>query len=619
MTLNSNRLTKFDSAHTDELHLRLQHVQGQTMKLCWQDCSDSSDSQLPVSAAAFWQLPAFASIFNAVKTSDSCLQTVKTGRQRTIFCWRNASNSCYIKRYHLPDAFEKIKRVLSGCQAQKEWHDIQAVIATGIPTSRPLWWGEYVDGPAQGVSFLALTSIDDATALKDLLQQTLWNNSVELRHSVLQQLAEITARLHNHAVFHRDLHAENFLWQSTSHAGQTPGRLFLIDLKGITRHKSLSLQQIKLNLGQIYYSIGRELSEYDCRVFWEHYWENLNPNFQQLLISSAAHIKHASAAEAVLQMLIPAFRAHVEQSLQVADRKWSRGNRRLIILQQSAKTCRGLAKYGKHHLQQLMQSPQTVLNNAISCDWVKQSSSRSIAQMKLPVTDGHIEHVYVKQMEMSIVKSWFPQWGKQYQPVRQCWEMGHALLRRKIPTPTPEWMIESRNGWKYQGILATQALPESVALSAYLEVYLPDWPITQTENWIVRYSAPIALSLATLHQSRFDHRDLKSNNILVSRDSNATAYWLIDLDAMRKWPISLPESRRIQNLARLAFDAEKSPAIRQTHLLRFLKAYLRQSAGYDYSDADWKRVWKLIAVRICSLSVRKEKRQSPSPAIRRVA
>ena len=89
----------------------------------------------------------------------------------------------------------------------------------------------------------------------------------------------------------------------------------------------------------------------------------------------------------------------------------------------------------------------------------------------------------------------------------------------------------------------------------------------KARHWLRRYSLQLARQIGTLHSFGFDHRDLKASNILVSEDPEETQTWLLDLDAVRRWPW-LPLQRSVQNLARLNVSSLNKPMIHNSDRLR---------------------------------------------------
>jgi serine/threonine protein kinase len=111
----------------------------------------------------------------------------------------------------------------------------------------------------------------------------------------------------------------------------------------------------------------------------------------------------------------------------------------------------------------------------------------------------------------------------------------------------------------------------------------------------------LARQLRRLHDSGFDHRDLKFPNLLISANPGDARVWLLDLDAVRWWPW-LPRFRAGQNLARLNVSSLLVPGIRPVDRLRFLKWYLGGA-----SKPDWKPWWRAVT-RISLLKIARNQR-----------
>jgi hypothetical protein len=132
-------------------------------------------------------------------------------------------------------------------------------------------------------------------------------------------------------------------------------------------------------------------------------------------------------------------------------------------------------------------------------------------------------------------------------------------------------------------------LPDTRTVADFLLQVWPNLDRLQQRRWRNRMLTHLAGQLQRLHASRFDHRDLKFQNILVSGDAESIACWLLDLDAVRRWPIRLPRSRAVQNIARLNASTTLYRMFSIADRLRFLKTYLGSSFARD-----WKWWWRQI-------------------------
>ncbi|MFH5802998.1 lipopolysaccharide kinase InaA family protein [Alienimonas sp. DA493] len=125
---------------------------------------------------------------------------------------------------------------------------------------------------------------------------------------------------------------------------------------------------------------------------------------------------------------------------------------------------------------------------------------------------------------------------------------------------------------------------------------LADLPEADRLRIAGRYAAAVGETLGRLHAAGASHRDLKPNNVLVTRLAPAggagrgagreepVRAWVIDLDAV-SFPPRLTERRRRRDLARLRRGLPNVPRIA---LVRFLKAYA--AAADPGSPGRWREL-----------------------------
>jgi len=119
----------------------------------------------------------------------------------------------YLKRYRKPPLIEQLRRIrecgLRSSRAWREMHFIKRLSLLGIPTLRGVAFGQKMKGPLEKCSF-AISEEIKGCSLEKRAEQALadgsavpsWTN----RRDIIHQLALITARLHRHGLFHRDLY-----------------------------------------------------------------------------------------------------------------------------------------------------------------------------------------------------------------------------------------------------------------------------------------------------------------------------------------------------------------------------------------------------------------------------
>lgn len=102
------------------------------------------------------------------------------------------------------------------------------------------------------------------------------------------------------------------------------------------------------------------------------------------------------------------------------------------------------------------------------------------------------------------------------------------------------------------------------------------------------FIAAIARLFAELHRAGIYHGDLKDANVLVRREGDAMACFLLDVEHVRRGR-SVPRRRRVKNLVQLHRTLGRLATAREN--LLFLRAYLGdQGCSRSVRRAWWRRV-----------------------------
>jgi len=176
----------------------------------------------------------------------------------------------YLKRYLRPPFREQLRRLWRHGRKRGtggiEARFIRRLTTLGIPTMRTIAYGQEISGLFERRGFI-LTEEIKGLSLEQLTQRILANSEpCPTRHDrreIIRQLARITAQLHAHRLFHRDLYlCHVFLCQNAD--GEIVLRL--IDLARMIDRPQLSLRWIVKDLAALDYSAPPGLITHADRV-----------------------------------------------------------------------------------------------------------------------------------------------------------------------------------------------------------------------------------------------------------------------------------------------------------------------------------------------------------------
>ncbi|MCH7989517.1 MAG: hypothetical protein IID46_10280 [Planctomycetes bacterium] len=529
-------------------------------------------------------------------------EIIKTGPHRTVYRLDLPSGRFYLKHYRISDWRAQFQNLFRPCKAELESNAARRLRELEINTFEPVALGKTYGFGLVKDSFLISREIENVETVQEFVQYSL-NRLSKRRQTVLRQrlaleLGRLTARLHRGGLVHRDFHAGNLLMQVSP---EQSVKLWLIDLHAVSFCRQPALRHIKRNLSLLNHFFSHDTTKTDRLRFFRSYWSALHSS------QDAQEPQKRCLASHGFALVVRQTESFCERSglraFQKGDKKWARGNRRLIIADAATGRCRGLAALGKSRLVAIRENPESLLSEENVQEWQQRSPKTRIANVKVFVNGETIGCVVTATQTGSNFFRCFP-FGR-WSGVRRAWEIGHAMQRRSIDTPLPILFVEKKSSVKNLQYLLTEAIPDAVSLSEWVSkanILNTDIPNTENESDQRQLVESLADQIRIMHQFGFDHLDLNARNILVSQEWSDEETYSANQDSTQIeikcrltelehviWRKRLSRKRIVMSLARLNSSLPHTAEIRDSHRLRFLKRYLGESF-----DADWKPMWRLI-------------------------
>jgi tRNA A-37 threonylcarbamoyl transferase component Bud32 len=526
------------------------------------------------------------------------LETIKSGPHRTVYRLTVAGRRYYVKHFRIADTRALLQNLIRPSKAEIEWRAAQTIAQLGLPTFEGVALGRLYRGGIVRDSFLISREIPDTVPLDQLVAgelgpayganvtQEITRRQSKLRQRLTVGLGELAARLHAAGVVHADFHAANVLVR-VSPDGEIG--LWLIDLHKMKFRRALSARSRSENLTLLHQFFAGKSSRADRMRFYRAYRHELQNCRGKLQNQGLPEVRDEIAK------LEKALVAAAHRGWMRADRAWKRGNRHVQICDEGNICCRGLATLDASWLKGVRDDPERLFKQNLA-GWRKQSARHRVAEIRLP-------HSAAAPSPIGFLKciarpELWRRWSRRlrWSPVRRAWETGHALLRRGIETPRPILLIERPTAGSGHDYILTEAVPGAVGAIEFLSNRWPALLPTERRAWLDIHLSRFAREVRQLHDSGFDHRDLKFANLLVSGEVGDPRVWILDLDGVRVWR-RLPAARAVQNLARIQVSAEVSGAFSRTDRLRFLRDYLGDKFGRDWKSW-WRRIARVAEVKI---------------------
>ncbi|MCH7689248.1 MAG: hypothetical protein IH899_21665, partial [Planctomycetes bacterium] len=257
-------------------------------------------------------------------------EIIKTGPHRTVYRLNLPSGRFYLKHYRIPDWRALFQNLFRPCKAELESNAAHRLRVLEINTFEPIALGKTYDFGLVKDSFLISREIENVETVQEFVQHTL-SRLPESRQTVLRrhlalELGRLTARLHRGGLRHRDYHAGNLLMQVSP---EQSVKLWLIDLHAVSFCRQLTLRHIKRNLSLLNHFFSHDTTKTDRLRFFRSYWNTLHSSQ-----NASGPRKRYSASESFARV-VRQTESFCERSgmraFRKGDKKWVRGNRRLII------------------------------------------------------------------------------------------------------------------------------------------------------------------------------------------------------------------------------------------------------------------------------------------------
>ena len=470
---------------------------------------------------------------------DPILSTQKSGgellresrlRWAAIFTIPNQER-IFFKRDRTQGWAESFKYLLFPTKARKEWFIASQLQEKNLNIPKPLGWMEKVDrGFVQESYYLSeaigsgVSLIEEANRLGD--------------HFPLLELAKAVKRMHQAGLIHSDLHAGNFIRDGEI--------LYITDLHGANIVKSLSLRQRLWNLSLLFHSLRSIWGEEEQSKFMDIYFEGEPFDLRK--------------KEAFLQ------KVHSWMDL-LQRRQWrSRGKRCLKESTEfSVQKEKGVRYYHRRDF------PLEVLKGKV------EDHSRLISEKPSDLVK------YSPEVTVSIlenggkklsIKNYHPlnAWDRFKEHFRRskgmrAWIAGNSLRARGIPSLKPLGLAK-KSAWLglKEEFFLMEVLGEAQELDRFILKNLEDFRerrlfVRAFAQWLSRY-----------HKMDLYHKDMKTCNILVSKDLEGYGFYLLDLEDVRL-DGKVGQGKLFKNFLQLNTSTPK--IVTTTDRFRFFKQYLK--------------------------------------------
>jgi len=380
--------------------------------------------------------------------------------------------------------------------SKNEWLAIQKLQELNIQTMTLAGYGKYGINPIRQRSFVITEELQNIIGLRDICSK--WQKqplNFTLKKAIIEKLANITKKLHEHGIYHRDLYMAHFLLDKSSlKLDSAPKiKIYIIDLHRTRICKNAPKRWLLKELAALYFSaMPAKPTSKDILRFLSNYfampWQRIIKEYKSLLYK-------------IEKRVLKLYRKSHEQFIK--KQNW----RRLFICDK---------KYYTPKMQSLLANPDAYLKQGELLK--KDTTTCTVAKINLDNEQLVIKRYNIKNIYYLLTHL------IQSSRATLCWNNSHFLQHYNISTPKPIAIIEKRFG-PLRG--------KSYFISEYIpSMQINDFFLKEQNQQKLHIVAKKTIAiLIKLRNKNIRFRDTKATNFLVAGNDT----YLIDLDGMRKY------------------------------------------------------------------------------------
>lgn len=450
----------------------------------------------------------------------------------------SASDSCpevFVKIHKNYKPRDRVKALILPSRARAEWRAGSMMLASGLPIAEPLGYGELRRGGIVAGCVLMVRALGNCQKLSNHLYDNYYGKPPTVpageRDEFLTALGALIRRMHNAGFRHPDLHTGNIMMDG----GESPPRLWLVDLHSVAHTMLLSDRARAADLAKLVFSLRGFLSD---------------PQLCEIL---AAYRPEAGQVEtsAWLGRLLDAADSLRKKRVKSRTKRCLRTSGSFVV-----------EKTGDRKLYRCRDfSADTVLGYverhgeiiASSGPGLVKGSAKSVLT-RFESSAGSDEYIYVKEFKntglirlLEII--FYTHRG------RRAWKAGHRLLHLGIPGAGLIALVESgRFGMTDTSYLIMKEIPDATRLNVFLlqRYFRISGGLTSEEALEKRELIHMgARALREFHSEKIYHKDLSAKNLLVRLAGDGCPhFYCVDTDSIQ-FPPRLSLRRKMKNLGQL--------------------------------------------------------------------
>ncbi len=520
-------------------------------------------------------------------------QRVKHRAGRSIYLIRLDGRTVYMKHERCDGPAQVLANLVRGTAARRQWNNAVEASRRGVPTARPIAFGEQHRHGWIRDSYFITEAIDGAEPLDqyvlDRLKSLPAARRRQLRRLILLRLARFVAGVHQAGLRHRDFHAGNLLVAPDAIEDADQPAFYLIDLAGARFSGPLDWTASRAHLVVLH-------AEWFDRLSVAERWR-----FLRTYLAHRPELRHP-AGDVMFDELDRGARAHSRRIDRRRDHRALRAGRDFVAARWHGRRLHAVHKLPESLIDRLLQQPESLLYEALD-EPVKMSHTSLMVRTAFPLGNGPVPVGFKRYRPRNGWKALCDRFRRSR--ALRSWSSGHALVARRIATARPLAVCDGHPWDRAAGARRSAGWwqpRESYLAVEWIEgaenLHLWAWRLAERppaeRGHLVRLCAErLGELVGRMHARCVSHRDLKGSNLLVAQRGRELQTWLVDMDGVRIHR-HLSVRRCAADLARLATSVEAHPWVTQAVRYRFLRAYAKQ---FPRGFVDERSLWQAAGRR----------------------
>ncbi|MBS3921102.1 MAG: hypothetical protein KG012_19695 [Deltaproteobacteria bacterium] len=437
----------------------------------------------------------------------------------------------FLKRDRTKGWLELLKYLVFPSKGRKEWFIAYQLGKRNLNIPRPMGWMERVHRGCVRESYYLSEAVESGVPLAEVAD-------ILKDEKVLTELVKTVIKMHSSGLLHQDLHAGNFLWDGES--------FYLIDLHRARLLRSLSLNQRLWNLSHLFHSLRSVWGEDEQLRFLDQYFGGDSISSQK----KGAYLIKIHSWMARLQKR--QWKSRTKRCLKESTEFSVKKEKGLTFYHRKGFPFDRLKKVVERHLAMVEENPSLL---------VKQSP-----EVIVSIFDDEDDRICVKQF---CYPHWWNRFREHFRRPKglKAWLGGNGLRVRGISSIKPLALMERKSWFNFvEGFLVMDASEPGEEMDRYLCKGFSGFEEKRV------FIKSFARWLSQLHQKGIYHQDMKTCNILVSKNGQVWDFKLLDLEDVRLNE-KVNDKKLFRNLLQL--NTSIPNLVTRTDRLRFYKEYHR--------------------------------------------